>query len=175
MSEHLCFCFCIIIITLGLENAHRDKNDKNKNKKKSHHSAHYVTRAENGSLLCKEQTAENKPGLFLIQIAELNKLVCRGVSPITPRWWGGEVAESVPHTNPWTPNQSFLTRYQDLFLSAAPASCKLYPPHIAPPWKWIWGKFKGTVYILFLPWLQFVLIFLRGADARHGWGFGVLR
>lgn len=105
---------------------------------------------ENESLLCEEQTPENKPGLFLIQIAELNKLVCRGVSPITARRWGGEVVESVPHTNPKTPNQSFLTLYQDLFLSAAPASCKLYPPHTAPPLKMNLGEVQGYC-IRFVP------------------------
>lgn len=30
---------------------------------------------------------------------------------------------------------------------------------VFPPRKWIWGKFKGSIYILFPPWFQFVVIF----------------
>lgn len=60
-----------------------------------------------------------------------------------------------PNSKPFR-SFSFVTPYQHLFLSAAQASCKLYSP---PPWKWIWGKFKGSIYILFPPWFQFVVIF----------------
>lgn len=73
---------------------------------------------------------------------------------------GPEAAESVPHTNPQTPNRSVHFHLSPptntyFFLQRKhPANC--IPP---PPWKWIWGKFKGSIYILFPPWFQFVVIF----------------
>lgn len=73
--------------------------------------------------------------------------------------------ESVPHTNPQTPNRSvhfhsspptkthfFLQRQQ-------PANCIHPPLALPPPENDFGGKYKGTIYILFPPWFQFTVIF----------------
>lgn len=69
----------------------------------------------------------------------------------------------ISHFSPLTKTYFFLQRQH-------PANCILPPPF---PAENEFGKFKGTVYVLFFPWLWFVLIFLKGADARRSWGIGV--
>lgn len=70
-----------------------------------------------------------RPSRVLIQTIEVNKLVCRGGSHIT----GGARSCGISSTHKPLDSKSFhsfsfLSPYQDLFLSAVQASCKLYPP-----------------------------------------------
>lgn len=70
--------------------------------------------------------------------------------------FGPESVESVPHTNPQTPNRSVHFHFSP---PTKTYFCRASILQIVFPVKMNLGKFQGTIYILFPLWFQFAAIF----------------